>query len=47
MLRHNTPEDAILQTWVSFVNVKSKEQSKQWMNTHSTDKPMKFELGVV
>jgi hypothetical protein len=24
------------ETWVSFVNVKTKEQSKQWMHTHST-----------
>jgi hypothetical protein len=27
------------ETWLSFVNVESKEQSKQWMHTHSPDKP--------
>jgi hypothetical protein len=26
------------ETWVSFVNVESKGQSKQWMHTHSPDK---------
>jgi histone-lysine N-methyltransferase SETMAR len=25
--------------WVSFVNVETKEQSKQWMHTHSPNKP--------
>jgi hypothetical protein len=30
------------ETWVSFVNVESKEQSKQWMHTHSPNKPKKF-----
>jgi hypothetical protein len=29
-------------TWVSFVNVETKEQSKQWMHTHSPNKPEKF-----
>jgi hypothetical protein len=28
-------------TWVLFVNVETKEQSKQWMHTHSPDKPKK------
>jgi hypothetical protein len=27
------------ETWVSFVNVVTKEQSKQWMHTHSPTKP--------
>jgi hypothetical protein len=27
------------ETWVSFVNVETKEQSKQWMHTHSPNKP--------
>jgi hypothetical protein len=27
------------ETWVSFVNAETKEQSKQWMHTHSPDKP--------
>jgi hypothetical protein len=26
-------------TWVSFVNVENKEQSKQWMHTRSPNKP--------
>jgi hypothetical protein len=25
------------ETWVSFVNVVAKEQSKQWMHTHSSN----------
>jgi hypothetical protein len=25
--------------WVSFVNVETKEQSRQWMHTHSPNKP--------
>jgi hypothetical protein len=29
-------------TWASFVNVETKEQSKQWMHTHSPNKPKKF-----
>jgi ribosomal protein S28E/S33 len=29
-------------TWVSFVNVETKEQSKQWMHTHSPNKLKKF-----
>jgi hypothetical protein len=29
-------------SWVSFVNVETKEQSKQWMHTHSQNKPKKF-----
>jgi hypothetical protein len=27
------------ETWVSFVNVETKEQSRQWMHTHSPNKP--------
>jgi hypothetical protein len=30
------------ETRVSFVNVETKEQSKQWMHTHSPDTPRKF-----
>jgi hypothetical protein len=30
------------ETWVSFVNVETKEQSKQWMHTHSSNKLKKF-----
>jgi hypothetical protein len=30
------------ETWVSFVNVETKQQSKQWMHTHSPNKPKKF-----
>jgi acyl-CoA thioesterase len=30
------------ETWVSFVNAETKEQSKQWMHTHSPKKPRKF-----
>jgi hypothetical protein len=30
------------ETWVSFVNVELKEQSKQWMHTYSSNKPEKF-----
>jgi hypothetical protein len=26
------------ETWVSFVNLETKEQSKQWMHTHSSKK---------
>jgi hypothetical protein len=29
-------------TWVSFMNVETKEQSKHWMRTHSPNKPKKF-----
>jgi len=28
--------------WVKFVNAETKEQSKQWMHTHSPNKPKKF-----
>jgi hypothetical protein len=28
--------------WVSFVNVETKWQSKQWMHTHSPNMPKKF-----
>jgi hypothetical protein len=27
------------ETWVSFVNFETKEQSKKWMHTHSPDNP--------
>jgi macrodomain Ter protein organizer (MatP/YcbG family) len=30
------------ETWVSFVNVETKEQSKQWVHTHPPNKPEKF-----
>jgi hypothetical protein len=30
------------ETWDSFVKVEAKEQSKQWMHTHSPNKPKKF-----
>jgi hypothetical protein len=30
------------ETWALFVNVETKEQSKQWMCTHSSNKPKKF-----
>jgi hypothetical protein len=30
------------ETWVSFVKVETKEQSKQWMHTHSPNKPKNF-----
>jgi hypothetical protein len=26
------------ETWVTLVNVKTKEQTKQWVHTHSTNK---------
>jgi hypothetical protein len=29
-------------TWVAFVSVETKEQSKQWMHTHSPNKPKQF-----
>jgi hypothetical protein len=32
------------ETWVSFMNVATKAQSKQWMHTHSPDKLKKFNL---
>jgi hypothetical protein len=30
------------ETWVSFVNVETREQSNQWMHTHSPKKPKKI-----
>ena len=30
------------ETWVQFVNAETKEQSKEWMHTHSPNKPKKF-----
>jgi len=29
-------------TWLQFVNAETKKQSKQWMHTHSPNKPKKF-----
>jgi len=29
-------------TWVQFVNAETNEQSKQWIHTHSPNKPKKF-----
>ena len=29
-------------TWVQFMNAETKQQSKQWMHTHSPNKPKKF-----
>jgi hypothetical protein len=34
------------ETLVSFVNVETKEQSKQWMHTHSPNKIKKFKLAL-
>jgi histone-lysine N-methyltransferase SETMAR len=34
------------ETWVKFVNVETKEQSRQWMNTHSQNKPRKFKYSL-
>jgi hypothetical protein len=31
------------ETWVSFVNVETNEQSKQWRQTHSQNKPKMFQ----
>jgi hypothetical protein len=30
------------ETWVSFLNVETKEQSKQWLHTRSQNNPKKF-----
>jgi hypothetical protein len=30
------------ETWVSFVNVGTEEWTKQWMHTHSPNKPKRF-----
>jgi hypothetical protein len=30
------------ETWVSFMNVETKEQSEQWMHTHLPNMPKKF-----
>jgi hypothetical protein len=30
------------ETWVSFANVETKQQSKQWMQTQTPNKPKKF-----
>jgi hypothetical protein len=34
------------ETWVKFVNVETKEQSRQWMHTHSTNKPRKLKKSL-
>jgi hypothetical protein len=34
------------ETWVKFVNVETKEQSQQWMHTHSPNKPRKFKQSL-
>jgi len=30
------------ETWIQYVNPETKEQSKQWMHTNSSNKPKKF-----
>jgi hypothetical protein len=30
------------EAWISFVNIETKEQLKQWMHTHSSSKTKKF-----
>ena len=30
------------ETWIQFLNAETKEQSKQWMHTHSPNEPKKF-----
>jgi hypothetical protein len=32
------------ETWVSSANAETKEQSKQWMRTHSPNMPKKFTI---
>jgi hypothetical protein len=32
------------ETWVSFVNVVTEEQSNKWSHTHSPNKPQRFKL---
>jgi hypothetical protein len=34
------------ETWVKFVNVETIEQSRQWMHTHSPNKPRKFKQSL-
>jgi hypothetical protein len=34
------------ETWVKFVNVETKEQPRQWIQTHSTNKPRKFKQSL-
>jgi hypothetical protein len=41
-LNHSVPVTDDDETWVPFVSVETKEQSKQWMHTHSPNKPKKF-----
>jgi hypothetical protein len=51
LVRYHKDGDAFLshivqvtgdETFVSFVNVETKEQSKQWVHTHSPNKPKEF-----
>jgi hypothetical protein len=35
------------ETWVSFVNVETKEQSKQWIHTRSPNKPKFMQQGTI
>jgi hypothetical protein len=41
-LSHNIQVTGDDETWVSFVNVETKEKLKQWLHTHSPNKPRKF-----
>jgi hypothetical protein len=34
------------ETWVKFVNVETKEESRQWLHTHSPNKPRKFKQSL-
>ena len=34
------------ETWVKFVNVETKQQSRQWTHTHSPNKPRKFKQSL-
>jgi len=34
------------ETWVKFVNVETNEQFRQWMHTHSPNKPRKFKQSL-
>jgi hypothetical protein len=45
-LNHNV-QVAGDETWVSFVNVKTKDNLKQWMHKHSPNKPKKFKQMLV
>jgi macrodomain Ter protein organizer (MatP/YcbG family) len=41
ILNHITRETSD-ETWISFANAESKEQSKEWMHTHLPTKPRRF-----